>query len=101
MLHLHFCRLMKDRKRFFAVKSIPIISTTSSKIQNSVVPLLFSMNYYFVCRLDGLDKGYHTGTIRQYLQIQQCYLNYWPLKSVIFSLMTTVSTYASVNSMQF
>ena len=63
MLHPHFCRLMKDHKRLVATESIPILSTTSSKTQNSVVPLLLSMNYYFVW-LDGVNKGYHTGTIR-------------------------------------
>ena len=60
MLHPYFCRLMKDHKRFVAAESIPILSTTSSKTQNSVVPLLFSMNYYFVWP-NGLNKGYHTG----------------------------------------
>ena len=34
-----------DHERLFAAESIPILLTNSSKIQNSVAPLLFSMNY--------------------------------------------------------
>ena len=47
ILKLPFCELMKDHERFVATESIfvPILLTTSSKIQNSIAPLLFSMNY--------------------------------------------------------
>ena len=35
---------LENHERLFAAESIPILLTTSSKIQNSVVPPLFSMN---------------------------------------------------------
>ena len=43
--NLPFCELMKDHERFVAAESIPILLTTSGKIQNSIAPLLFSKNY--------------------------------------------------------
>ena len=36
---------LENHERLFAAESIPILLTTSSKIQNSVAPPLFSMNY--------------------------------------------------------
>ena len=39
----HFCELIKNHKRFVAEESITMLVTISSKIQNSVALLLFSI----------------------------------------------------------
>ena len=37
---------MKDHERVVDAEEIPILFTADSKIRNSVVPQLFSMNYH-------------------------------------------------------
>ena len=37
---------MKDHERVVDAEEIPILFTAASKIRNSVVPQLFSMNYH-------------------------------------------------------
>ena len=39
----HFCELIKNHERFVAEESITMLVTISSKIQNSVALLLFSI----------------------------------------------------------
>ena len=60
---MHFCKLKKDHERFVAAESIPVLLTISSKIQNSVVPLLFQLiiNFFDLT----VWTKYHMSSIRQ------------------------------------
>ena len=58
---------MKNHERFVATESIPILLTTSRKIQNSVVPVPF-FKELLIRLTQQFEQRYHMGSIRQDLQ---------------------------------
>lgn len=79
---------MKYNDRFVAAESIPILLITSSKMQNSVVSLLFSMNYFKIGLTWQFKQRYNMAWLARFATRAMLNLS---LKPVIFSQITAVS----------